>query len=132
MSRFRTMAAVAIFLFGTTFLWFTPSFLGTGATVDGAVWSVIQVLVAATAVGFAGAAWGLYKATAWWKPAAIGGSILGAAVVPIWWIAVSSVSGVTNLASNLALHAAGIAVLLAVLLVPSLARGLDRRLALRP
>ena len=132
MSRFRTVAAVAILLFGSTFLWFTPSFLGTGATVDGAIWWVIQVLVVATVVGFAGAAWGLYKATAWWRPLAIGGSILGALVLPLWWIGVNSISGVTNMAANLALHAAGIAVLLLVLLVPSLARGLDRRFALRP
>ena len=54
MSRFRTVAAVAIFLFGSAFLWFTPSFLGTGATVDGAIWWVIQVLVVATVVGFGG------------------------------------------------------------------------------
>jgi hypothetical protein len=82
MSRFRTVAAVAILLFGSTFLWFTPSFLGTGATVDGAIWSIIQVLVLATVVGLAGAAWGLYQATAWWRPLAIGGSILGALVLP--------------------------------------------------
>jgi hypothetical protein len=129
MSRFRTVAAVAIFLFGSTFLWLMPSFVGTGTTVDGAIWSVIQVLVVATVVGFAGAAWGLYKATTWWKSVTIGASILGALVLPLWWIAAGSDSGVTNLASNLALHAAGIVVLLLVLLVPSLAQGLDRRLA---
>ena len=63
---------------------------------------------------------------------AIGASILGAVVLPLWWIAASSIAGVTNLAANLALHAAGIAVLLVGLLVPSLARGLDRRLAAHP
>jgi hypothetical protein len=47
-------------------------------------------------------------------------------------IGVNSIGGVTNMAANLALHAAGIAVLLLVLLVPSLARGLDRRFALLP
>jgi hypothetical protein len=39
---------------------------------------------------------------------------------------------VTNLASSLALQAIGIALLLLVLLVPSLAQGLDRRLAAYP
>ena len=53
-------------------------------------------------------------------------------MLPLWWIGVNSIGGVTNMAANLALHAAGIAVLLLVLLVPSLARGLDRRFALRP
>jgi hypothetical protein len=132
MSRFRTVAAGALLLFGTTFLWFMPSFLGTGTTVGRAMWSVIQLLVLATVVGYAGAAWGLYKATTWWRPLAIGGSSLGALVLVLWWLAVSSVSGVTNMAANLALHAVGIAVLLLMLLVPSLGRGIDRRLAEQP
>jgi lipoprotein signal peptidase len=128
MTRLRTAAAAAIFLFGTTFLWFMPSFLRTGTTVEGASWSVIQVLVLATVVSYAGAAWGLYKARAWWRPVTTGASILGAVVLPLWWIAASSITGVTNIAANLALHAVGIA----VLLVPSLARSLDRRLATHP
>jgi hypothetical protein len=132
MSRFRTGATVAIFLFGTTFLWFMPSFLGTDTTVEGAIWSVIQLLVLATVIGYAGAAWGLYKVTALWRPLAIGGSIVGALVLVLWWTAVSSINGVTNMATNLALHGIGIAVLLLVLLVPSLGRGLDRRLAGQP
>jgi hypothetical protein len=36
MSRFRIVAAVAIFLFGSAFLWFMPSSLGIGITVHGA------------------------------------------------------------------------------------------------
>ena len=38
----------------------------------------------------------------------------------------------TDIASNLALHAIGIAVLLLALLVPSLGRGIDRRVAEQP
>jgi hypothetical protein len=98
----------------------------------GASWSVIQLLVLATVISYAGAAWGLYKATARWKPVTIGASILGAVVLALWWIAASSIAGVTNLAANLALHAAGITVLLVVLLVPSLTRSLDRGLATHP
>ena len=56
MARFRTLAAGAIFLFGTTFLWFMPSFLGTGTTANGTIWLVIQLLVLATVVGYGGAA----------------------------------------------------------------------------
>ena len=132
MSRFRMVAAGAIFVFGTTFLWFMPSFLGTGTTVGGAMWSVIQLLALATVVGYAGAAWGLYMATSWWRPLAIGGSAFGTLVLMLWWLMVSSLSGVTNMAANLALHAIGIAVLLLVLLVPSLGRGIDRRVAEQP
>jgi hypothetical protein len=54
MARFRTVAAAAIFLFGTTFLWFMPSVVGTGADVEGAIWSVIQLLVLATVIGYVG------------------------------------------------------------------------------
>ena len=132
MFRFRTVAAGALLLFGTTFLWFMPSFLGTATTVGGAMWSVIQFLVLATVAGYAGAAWGLYKATSWWRPLAIGGSALGTLVLMLWWLMVSSLSGVTNMVANLALHAIGIAVLLLVLLVPSLGRGIDRRGAEQP
>jgi hypothetical protein len=127
MSRFRTLAAGAIFLFGTMFLWFLPSSLGTGTAVEGASWSVIQLLVLATVIGYAGAAWGLDKATAGWRLLTIAGSIVGT-VVLLWSMAVGSLSAVTNMAANLALHAIGIAVLLA-LLVPSLWRDLQRRLA---
>jgi hypothetical protein len=65
MARFRTAAAAAIFLFDSTFLWCMPSFLGTGTTVYGAIWSVIQILVLATVVVLAGAAWGLDEASGW-------------------------------------------------------------------
>jgi hypothetical protein len=129
MAHLRTLAAGVIFLFGTTFLWFMPSFLGTGDTMEGIIWSVIQLLVLATMIGYGGAAWGRYKAATWWRPLAIGGSVVGTLVLGLWWLAVSPLSGVTNMAANLALHAIGIAVLLLVLLVPSLGRGVDRRLA---
>jgi hypothetical protein len=131
-ARFRTVAAAAIFLFGTTFLWFMPSFLGTATTAEGAIWPIIQLLVLATVIGYAGAAWGLYKATTWWRALALGGSIVGILVLVLWWMTVSSLSAVTNMAANLALHAIGIAVLLGLLLLPSLGRSVDRRLAGRP
>jgi hypothetical protein len=52
MARFRTLAAGALFLYGTTlFLWFMPSFLGAATQVEGAVWSAIQLLVLATSLG---------------------------------------------------------------------------------
>jgi len=132
MAHSRRLAAGAIFLFGTTFLWFMPSFLGTGAEVEGAIWSVLQLLVLATVIGYVGAAWALYRATTWWRPLAIGGSVVGTMVLGLWWLAVNSLSGATNMAANLALHAIGIAVLLLVLLVPSLGRGFDRRLTGHP
>src|SRR5215211_5270717 len=50
---------------------------GNRADVEGAIWSVIQLLVLATVIGYAGAAWGQSKATAWWRPLVIGGSVSG-------------------------------------------------------
>jgi hypothetical protein len=120
MARFGTVAAAAILLFGTTFL-------GTGTDAEGSSWSVIWLLVLATLIGYAGAGWGLYKTRVWWRHLTIGASILGTVVLLVCWVAVRSLSGVTNLA----LHAIGIAVLL-LLLVPSLGRGLDRRLTGHP
>jgi hypothetical protein len=132
MAWFRTVAAAAIFLFGTSFLWFMPSFLGTGADVEGAIWSIIQLLALAPVVGYVGAAWALYRARTWWRPLAIGGSVVGTMVLGLWWLAVNVLSGATNMAANLAMHAIGITVLLLVLLVPSLGRGFDRRLTGHP
>ena len=57
---------------------------------------------------------------------AIGDAIMGAAVLAVWWIAASSVSGVPNLAANLVLHGVGIALLLV------LARGQDSWLGAHP
>jgi hypothetical protein len=80
-----------------------------------------------------GAAWALYRATTRWRPLAIGGSVVGTLVLGLWWLAVNSLSGATNMVVNLALHAIGIAVLLLLmLLVPSLGRGFDRRLTGHP
>jgi hypothetical protein len=63
MLTFRNVLALGVFLFGTTYLWLTPSYVGKSAT--GAVWVVVQVLSIVTIVGFAAATWGIFKATGW-------------------------------------------------------------------
>jgi hypothetical protein len=123
---------VAIFAFGTTFLWFMPSFLGPGATANGPIWSLVQLLVVVTVATLALAAWGVYKASACWKPVAIAGAIAGTAVLAVWGIAASAISGVTNMATNLGLHAIGLTLLLLALLRPLRGRGLNRRLGAHP
>ena len=42
MFTFLSSVAVAVFLFGSTFLWMTPLFIGPTAT--GALWTAAQVL----------------------------------------------------------------------------------------
>jgi hypothetical protein len=122
------VVAVAVALFGTTFLWLMPSFQDDAVAGDGGRWTVVQLLVVSTVVGFAAAAWALHRALAWWRPAAIAAAVVGLAVLPIWWVAVSDVAGATNVAANLAVHAVGSAVVLASLLVPRLDDRVERRL----
>jgi hypothetical protein len=108
------------------------SFLGTGTTVHAAIWSVIQALALATVVVFTGARLGPGQGQKVADAARHRGSVVGMVVLFLWWSAVSSIGGVTNVVTNLALHAARIAVILLVLLIPSLARRLDRLLAAYP
>jgi hypothetical protein len=44
MFTIRNVGAVALFLFGTTFLWLTPSFASQGVSTKGLAWSITQVL----------------------------------------------------------------------------------------
>jgi hypothetical protein len=42
MFTFRNVFALVLFLFGTTFLWLTPAFLGDKQTAaQGAIWTVV-------------------------------------------------------------------------------------------
>jgi hypothetical protein len=65
--RWRNLGALALFLYGTTFLWLTSAFAGTGTPASGTAWTVTQLLVITTIGGFSVAAWGIYKATSWWE-----------------------------------------------------------------
>ena len=44
----RNLGGVALFLFGTTYLWLTPAFAGPGVPTTGVAWSITQVLVLVT------------------------------------------------------------------------------------
>jgi hypothetical protein len=118
MLTFRNVFAVALFLFGTTFLWLTAAFLGDKqAAAKGAVWTVVQVGALLVIVGFAAGAWGVFKEASWWQPIEIMSAIVGLIVLIPYWIGGSSL-GVANLWTNLALHALGSAAVLVVLLAP--------------
>jgi len=45
----RAIAAIVLFIFGTTLLWLTPAFVGSGAKAEGSLWtrswSVVESLV---------------------------------------------------------------------------------------
>ena len=77
LASWRNLGALALFLYGTTFLWLTAAFAGTGTPASGTAWTVTQLLVIATIGGFSVAAWGIYKATSWWARLAVGSAIFG-------------------------------------------------------
>jgi hypothetical protein len=118
----------ALFLYGTTFLWMTASFAGTSKPPVGTAWSITNVLVLATILGFSVAAWGLYKVTSWWEPLAIGSALFGFVPLIPYWIAAHAVSGSGNAAYVIGIHVVGNAAVLLLLLVPSLEHWVRGRL----
>ena len=119
MFTIRTLGGIALFLFGTTFLWLTPMFASPGISTKGVWWSITQVLSLLTLAGFTVATWGLFKKWTWWENAAIASAVLGAVVLIPYWIAAHN-SGETTPGFNVLIHALGDAGVLALLTVPAL------------
>ena len=117
MLTFRNILAFGVFLFGTTYLWLTPSFVGK--STSGAVWIIAQLLAMAAIIGFAAAAWGIFRATGWWEPVLIISAIVGMASVIPYWIGIQSLAGAVGVAvaENIAGHLLGGAVVIAVLVI---------------
>ena len=117
MLTFRNVLALGVFLFGTTYLWLTPSFVGKSLT--GAVWTIAQVLAMATIIGFAVAAWGIFKSAGWWEPVLVVSAFVGIASVLPYWIGIQSVANAVNAAAieNVVGHLLGAAVVISVLLI---------------
>ena len=66
MFTIRNWGGVALFLFGTTYLWLTPMFASQGIPTRGIWWSITQVLAFGTLLGFTIATGGLFKKSSWW------------------------------------------------------------------
>jgi len=117
MLTFRNVLALGVFIFGTTFLWLTPSFVGKSAT--GAVWAVAQAVAMAAILGFTVAAWGIFKAAGWWEPVLVVSALVGMASIIPYWIGIQSVTGAVDSAAieNVVGHVTGAAVVIAVLLI---------------
>jgi hypothetical protein len=125
----RTTTAVAVFLFGTTFLWLTPAMAGkSGQDLSGARWVAVQVLVWAAILGFTAAAWGLYRSLSWWTPVLVVSALAGVAASAMYALAVRDVPGVANVASNVLLHAGVSALLLIAVSTPTVRQALVERL----
>ena len=121
MFTIRNVGGVALFLFGTTFLWLTPSFASAGVPTKSTSWSVTNALSMLTLAGFTVATWGLFKRTDWWETAAIASAVLGVIVLIPYWMAAHS-SGETDPAFNILIHAIGDVGVFVLLLVPVLER----------
>ena len=115
----RNMGGVALFLFGTTFLWLTPSFASPGVSTTGTMWALTAVLALATLVGFMVATWGLFRKASWWEGAAVTAAVLGVVVLIPYWLAARH-AGETTPEFNVFIHALGDAGVFILLLVPKL------------
>ena len=124
MFTIRNLGGVALFLFGTTFLWLTPSFAGAGVSTRSVTWSITQVLALVTLALFTAATWGLFTKAGWWEPVAIVAAAVGFLVLIPYWLAASH-AGEVNPGFNVAIHALGSVGVWVLLLVPSLERWVD-------
>jgi|SoiMetStandDraft_5_1073268.scaffolds.fasta_scaffold04914_7 hypothetical protein len=120
----RNIGGVALFLFGTTYLWLTPMFAGKGVSTRGVLWSITQVLAFAALLGFTIATWGLFKRSSWWDGLAITSAIVGLVVLIPYWIAAHN-SGEATPWFNVLIHAIGAVGVLVLLIVPTLASWVD-------
>jgi len=97
---------------------------GTKKPPGGAAWALANAGALASLVLFTLAAWGVFKSKPWWERAAAAGAVIGLAALVPYGIAASS-TGVSGPGLNSAIHIAGSAAVLLVVLVPALERRLQ-------
>jgi hypothetical protein len=118
---FRTLVAICLFLFGTTFLWMTAFLAGKTPPPSGTAWTVANVLAYAAIVVFTIAAWGVFKQFSWWETAAVLSGIVGLAAVVPFIVGQSQLEiGFRDLGVqiNLWVHILGSAAVIAIVLLP--------------
>src|SRR5450631_1592138 len=117
----RNVAAATLLVYASTFLWMTASFAGTKKPPGGVAWTLATAGALVSLALFTLAAWGLFKSTSWWERVASAGAIAGRVALVPYGIAASS-TGVSRPGLNSAIHIAGSAAVVLVLLVPALQR----------
>jgi len=121
----RNIGGVALFLFGTTYLWLTREFASAGLDTSGFWWGVTEVLSLVTVAGFTVATWGLFKRRSWWAVAALASTVLGLLVLIPYWIGAHA-AGETTPWFTVLVHVLGCAGVFLLLLVPPLRAWVDR------
>ena len=121
MFTIRNIGGVALFLFGTTFLWITPDFATRGISTSGIWWSATRVLALLTLLGFTIATWGLFQRASWWESAAIASAAAGLIALATYWVAAHAAGEITPWFTVM-IHVLGITGVLVLLLVPTLER----------
>jgi hypothetical protein len=121
MFTIRNTGGVALFLFGTTYLWLTPAFASPGVSTTGVAWSITQVLALVTLALFTAATWGLFKKASWWERLAVVAAAVGFLALIPFWVAASH-AGEANPAFTVLILALGNVGVLVLLRVPSLER----------
>jgi peptidoglycan/LPS O-acetylase OafA/YrhL len=114
----RNIGAVALFLFGTTYLWLSTAFASPGIDTSGTWWSLTQVLSLVTLAGYTVATWGLFRRASWWARVTLAATALGVLVLVPSWIA-ADVSGETSPWFTVLVHLLGCAGVLVLLLAPT-------------
>jgi hypothetical protein len=125
----RNVGGIALFLFGTTYLWLTREFASAGLDTSGALWAVTEVASLATLAGFTVATWALFKRRSWWAMAALASAVLGVLVLIPFWIAADA-AGETTPGFTVLIHALGCAGVFLLLLTPGLRAWVDRHVML--
>lgn len=129
---FKNMAAVALFVFGTTFLWMTASFAGRKTPPSGPAWAVEQILALVAVAGFAAAAWGIFKGQVWWDVVAAASALVGLIAVIPYLIGLTQLEAGFSDAGvqiNIAMHVLGSAAVLSLVFVPAVNQWFTGRLA---
>ncbi|RYP85708.1 hypothetical protein EKO23_11955 [Nocardioides guangzhouensis] len=124
MFTIRNLGGVALFLFGTTYLWLTPMFAGKDVSTKGALWTVSAIGSWIVLAGFTVATWGLFRQASWWEAVAVGSAVAGIAVLVPYWIAADR-AGETTPGFNVLIHVVGATGVLVLLLVPTLETWVD-------
>jgi peptidoglycan/LPS O-acetylase OafA/YrhL len=115
----RNVAAATLLVYASTFWWMTAWLAGAKEPPGGAAWALANVGAMASLALFGLAAWAMFTSRPWWERAAVAGAITGLATLVPYGIAASP-TGFSGPGLNSAIHIAGSAAVVLVLLVPAL------------